>query len=105
MLEYIHELPTGIQRGEVTHAKVGRTIIDDAMLHAKVIYGSTDADGTFVPDDLAGTHKLVVPDMKDFAEAPSSLSSVPSTKGKLLEKSAEGLALYADSNNLWPGLE
>jgi len=105
MIQYIHKLPTEVQRGQVTHAKMGRTIIDDSMLHAEVTYGTTDADGNFVPDDLAGSHKLVVPDMAAFAQAPSSLSSVPSTKGKLLEKSAEGLALYADNNNLWPGLQ
>jgi len=104
MIRYVHQLPSAKQTSRVTHAKVGRTIIDESMLHAKVTYGTTDADGNFIRNDLAGSHKLVVPDMAAFAQAPSSLSSVPSTKGKLLEKSAEGLALYADSNDLWPGL-
>lgn len=104
MLEQIHELPTAIQREGVTHASVGRTIIDNNMLHAEVSYGTLNADGKFEKDPLAGTHKLVVPDMQDFAEAPSSLDTVPATKGDLLEASAKGLALYADSHNLWPGL-
>jgi len=104
MLEYVHELPTAIQREGVTHASVGRTIIDNSMLHAEVTYGTTNSDGEFEQDPLAGTHKLVVPDMKAFAEAESSLDTLPSTKGALLQASAKGLALYADSNNLWPGL-
>jgi len=104
MLEYVHELPTNLQRESVTHASIGRTIIDNAMLHATVAYGTLDSEGTFQKDDLAGEHKLVVPDMADFAEAASALDSVPTTKGDLLEASAKGLALYADSNNLWPGL-
>jgi len=45
-----------------------------------------------------------VPDMEAFAGADSSLNTLPSTKGDLLEASAKGLALYADSNELWPGL-
>jgi len=104
MLEYVHELPTSIQREGVTHASVGKTIIDNNMLHADVTYGILNADGEFEKDPLAGTHKLVVPDMQDFAGAPSSLDTVPTTKGDLLEASARGLALYADSNELWPGL-
>jgi len=104
MLEYVHELPTSIQREGVTHASVGRTIIDNNMLHAEVSYGALNADGEFEKDPLAGTHKLVVPDMQDFTQADSSLDTVPATKGDLLEASAKGLALYADSNNLWPGL-
>jgi len=104
MLEYIHELPTDIQRESVTHASVGRTIIDNNMLHARVSYGTLNDDGEFEQDPLAGTHKLVVPDMEDFAEAESSIDTLPATKGELLQASAQGLALYADSNNLWPGL-
>jgi hypothetical protein len=104
MLEYVHELPTAIQREGVTHASVGRTIIDNTMLHAQVTYGTVSDAGEFERDPLAGTHKLVVPDMRDFAQADSSLDTVPTTKGDLLEASAKGLALYADSNELWPGL-
>lgn len=104
MIEYIHNLPNGIQRGEVTHAKLGSTMISPNMVKAMVTYGKTDADGNFVADELAGEHALVIRDMESFVTAPSSLGSLPSTKGKLLEKSAEGLALYADNNNLWPGL-
>lgn len=104
MLEYVHELPSSLQREGVTHASVGRTIIDNAMLHAQVTYGALSTDGTFQKDDLAGTHKLVVPDMQDFAQADSALGSLPATKGDLLEASAKGLALYADSHDLWPGL-
>jgi hypothetical protein len=104
MLEYVHELPTAIQREGVTHASVGRTIIDNTMLHAQVTYGTVSDAGEFERDPLAGTHKLVVPDMRDFAQADSSLDTVPTTKGDLLEASAKGLALYADSNDLWPGL-
>jgi len=104
MLEYVHELPDSIQREGVTHASVGRTIIDNHMLHAKVTYGILNAEGEFEKDPLAGTHKLVVPDMKAFAGAESSIDTLPSTKGELLQASARGLALYADSNELWPGL-
>jgi hypothetical protein len=108
MLEYVHELPTSIQREGVTHASVGKTIIDNQMLHAEVAYGTLNSDGEFEESDLTkeqtGTHKLVVPDMQDFAGAPSSLDTLPATKGDLLEASAKGLALYADSNELWPGL-
>jgi hypothetical protein len=104
MLEYIHELPTSIQREGVTHASVGRTIIDNSMLHAEVTYGTVNADGEFEKDPLAGTHKLVVPDMQAFAQADSSIDTLPSTKGELLQASAKGLALWADQNNLWPGL-
>jgi len=104
MLEYIHELPPAIQREDVTHASVDRTIIDNQMLHAQVRYGTVSNAGEFEKDPLAGTHKLVVPDMQDFAQADSSLNTIPATKGDLLEASAKGLALYADSNNLWPGL-
>jgi len=104
MLEYVHELPTDIQREGVTHASVGRTIIDNRMLHAQVTYGILNAEGKLEKDPLAGTHKLVVPDMQDFAQADSSLDTAPTTKGDLLEASAKGLALYADSNELWPGL-
>jgi len=104
MLEYVHELPTSIQREGVTHASVGRTIIDNTMLHAQVTYGILNAEGEFEKDPLAGTHKLVVPDMEAFAGAQSSIDAIPSTKGELLQASAKGLALYADSHNLWPGL-
>jgi len=104
MLEYVHELPTSIQREGVTHASVGRTIIDNTMLHAQVTYGTLSDDGQFQEDPLAGTHKLVVPDMEAFAGAQSSIDTLPSTKGELLQASAQGLALYADSNELWPGL-
>jgi len=104
MLEYVHELPTSIQREGVTHASVGRTIIDNTMLHAQVTYGILNVDGQFEKDPLAGTHKLVVPDMEAFAGAQSSIDTLPSTKGELLQASARGLALYADSHNLWPGL-
>lgn len=101
MLQYVHELPTDNQRTNVTHASVGRTIIDNNMLHAQVSYGTLDADGQFEEDPLAGTHKLVVEDLEGFAQAPSSLSEVPATKGGVLEASARGLALWADSNDLW----
>jgi len=47
MLEYVHELPTSIQREGVTHASVGKTIIDNQMLHAEVAYGTLTADGEF----------------------------------------------------------
>jgi len=104
MLEYVHELPSALQREGVTHASVGKTIIDNTLLHAMVTYGTVDTDGKFQADPLAGTHKLTVPDMQDFAQADSSLDTLPATKGDLLEASAKGLALYADSNNLWPGL-
>jgi len=104
MLEYIHKLPTSIQREGVTHASVGKTIIDNQMLHAQVTYGTLDADGAFVKDDLAGTHKLVVPDMETFIASPSTMTELPDTVGELLQESAAGLANYADSNNLWPGL-
>jgi hypothetical protein len=104
MLEYIHELPTSIQREGITHVSVGRTIIDNRMLHAEVAYGTLNADGEFEKDPLAGTHKLVVPDMEAFVQAQSSIDTLPSTKGELLQASAKGLALWADQNNLWPGL-
>jgi hypothetical protein len=104
MIKYIHELPINIQRQNVTHASVGRTIIDNNMLHAQVAYGTVNADGEFEKDPLAGTHKLVVPDMQAFAQADSSIDTLPSTKGELLQASAKGLALWADQNNLWPGL-
>jgi len=104
MLEYVHELPTSIQREDVTHASVGKTIIDNTLLHAMVTYGTVDTDGKFQADPLAGTHKLVVPDMEAFAGAQSSIDTLPSTKGELLQASAKGLALYADTNELWPGL-
>lgn len=101
MLEYIHELPADAQRTNATHAYIGRTIIDNNMLHAQVTYGTLDSEDEFQADGLAGTHKLVVPDMADFAQAPSSLDTLPATKGDLLEASAQGLALYADQNDLW----
>jgi len=104
MLEYVHELPADIQREGVTHASVGKTIIDNTLLHAMVTYGTVGDDGEFQADPLAGTHKLVVDNMQNFAQADSSLDTLPATKGDLLEASAKGLALYADSNNLWPGL-
>jgi hypothetical protein len=104
MLEYVHELPTDIQREGVTHASVGRTIIDNQMLHAQVTYGTVSDVGEFEKDPLAGTHKLVVPDMQKFAQADSSLDTTPATKGDLLEASAQGLASYADAQDLWPGL-
>jgi hypothetical protein len=44
MLEYVHELPTDLQREGVTHVSVGRTIIDNQMLHAQVTYGTVDGD-------------------------------------------------------------
>jgi hypothetical protein len=101
MLEYVHELPTSIQREGVTHASVGKTIIDNQMLHAEVAYGTVNDSGEFQADGLAGTHKLVVPDMQDFAESPSTLDTLPDTKGALLEASAAGLVAYADENDLW----
>jgi hypothetical protein len=104
MLQYVHKLPTNIQRENVTHASVGRTIIDNNMLHAQVAYGTLNVDGEFEKDPLAGTHKLVVPDMQAFAQADSSIDTLPTTKGELLQASAKGLALWADENNLWPGL-
>jgi hypothetical protein len=104
MLEYVHELPTDLQRESVTHASVGRTIIDNTMLHAEVSYGTLNGDGEFQKDPLAGTHKLVVPDMEAFLTAPSTMTELPDTVGELLRDSAAGLASYADSNELWPGL-
>jgi len=100
MLEYIHKLPTSIQREGVTHVSTGRTIIDNAMLHAAMTYGTVGKNG-FKEDPYGGTHKLVIPDMKHFAQSPSSLNTVPDTKGALLEASAQGLANYADEHNLW----
>jgi len=104
MLEYVHELPTDIQREGVTHASVGRTIIDNQMLHAQVTYGTLNGDGEFEKDPLAGTHKLVVPDMETFLASPSTMTELPDTVGELLQESAAGLANYADAQNLWPGL-
>jgi len=104
MLEYIHELPTSIQRERVTHASVGRTIIDNSMLHAEVTYGTVNADGEFEKDPLAGTHKLVVDDMHTFLASPSGMDTLPDTTEDLLQQSAAGLASYADTQNLWPGL-
>jgi len=104
MLEYVHELPTSIQREGVTHASVGKTIIDNTMLHAQVTYGTLNGDGEFEKDPLAGTHKLVVPDMETFLASPSTMTELPDTVGELLQESAAGLANYADAQDLWPGL-
>jgi hypothetical protein len=104
MLEYVHELPTSVQREGVTHASVGRTIIDNNMLHAEVTYGTLNGDGEFEKDPLAGTHKLVVPDMETFLASPSTMTELPDTVGELLQESAAGLANYADAQDLWPGL-
>jgi len=104
MLEYVHELPSGIQREGVTHASVGRTIIDNSMLHAQVTYGTLNADGQFQEDPLSGTHKLVVEDMKTFLNSPSGMDTLPDTTEDLLQQSAAGLASYADAQDLWPGL-
>lgn len=104
MLEYVHELPTSIQREGVTHASVGRTIIDNNMLHAQVTYGTLDADGQFQEDALSGTHKLVVEDMELFLASPSGMDTLPDTTEDLLQQSAAGLANYADAQDLWPGL-
>jgi len=104
MLEYVHELPTSIQREGVTHASVGRTIIDNQMLHAQVTYGTLDADGQFQEDVLSGTHKLVVEDMQVFLASPSGMDTLPDTTEDLLQQSAAGLANYADAQDLWPGL-
>lgn len=104
MLQYVHELPTDLQRENVTHASVGRTIIDNSMLHAQVTYGTLNADGEFEEDPLAGQHKLVVPNMDEFVSSPSTMETLPDTVGELLRDSAAGLANYADANNLWPGL-
>lgn len=104
MLEYIHELPTSIQREGVTHASVGRTIIDKSMLHAQVTYGTLDANGQFQEDPLSGTHKLVVEDMQVFLASPSGMDTLPDTTEDLLQDSAAGLASYADAQDLWPGL-
>jgi hypothetical protein len=104
MLEYVHELPTSIQREGVTHASVGRTIIDNQMLHAQVTYGTLDADGQFQEDPLSGTHKLVVEDMELFLASPSGMDTLPDTTEDLLQQSAAGLANYADAQDLWPGL-
>jgi len=108
MLEYIHELPTSIQREDVTHASVGRTIIDSNMLHAEIAYGTLNTDGKFEEADLtkeqSGTHKLVVPDMEAFLSAPSTITELPNSVEDLLQNSAAGLASYADAQELWPGL-
>jgi hypothetical protein len=104
MLEYVHELPTDIQREGVTHASVGRTIIDNTMLHAQVTYGILNADGQFEKDELSGTHKLVVEDMEVFLASPSGMDTLPDTTEDLLKDSAAGLAKYADARGIWPGL-
>jgi hypothetical protein len=108
MLEYIHELPTSIQREGVTHASVGKTIIDSQMLHAEVAYGTLNSDGEFEESDLTkeqtGTHKLVVEDMEVFLASPSGMDTLPDTTEDLLQDSAAGLASYADAQDLWPGL-
>jgi hypothetical protein len=104
MLQYVHELPTSIQREGVTHASVGRTIIDNNMLHAQVTYGTLDADGQFQEDPLSGTHKLVVEDMGVFLASPSGMDTLPDTTEDLLQQSAAGLAKYADAKGIWPGL-
>lgn len=104
MLEYVHELPTSIQREGVTHASVGRTIIDNTMLHAEVTYGTLSDDGQFQEDPLSGTHKLVVEDMELFLASPSGMDTLPDTTEDLLQQSAAGLANYADAQDLWPGL-
>jgi hypothetical protein len=104
MLQYIHELPQDIQREDVTHAKIGRTIIDSNMLHAQVTYGTVNKDGEFQKDDLSGTHKLVVQDMEIFLASPSGMDTLPDTTEDLLKDSAAGLANYADAKGIWPGL-
>jgi len=104
MLQYIHQLPSSIQREGVTHARVGRTIIGSNMLHAHVTYGTLDANGQFQEDPLSGTHKLVVEDMQVFLASPSGMDTLPDTTEDLLQKSAAGLASYADAQDLWPGL-
>lgn len=104
MLEYVHELPTDMQREGITHASMGKTIIDSSMLHAQVSYGTLNADGEFEKDPLAGDHKLVVEDMKTFLKAPSGMDTLPDTTEDLLQDSAAGLASYADVQDLWPGL-
>jgi len=104
MLKYVHELPTAIQREGVTHASVGRTIIDNNMLHAQVTYGTFDPDGQFQKDPLSGTHKLVVEDMELFLASPSGMDKLPETTEDLLKDSAAGLAKYADARGIWPGL-
>jgi hypothetical protein len=104
MLEYVHKLPTASQREGVTHASVGRTIIDNTMLHAQVTYGTLNSDGEFEEDPLSGTHKLVVEDMELFLASPSGMDTLPDTTEDLLQDSAAGLASYADAQELWPGL-
>jgi len=73
----------------------------DSYIHAWISYGTTDAEGTFQPDDLVGTHKLVVQDMDDFAASTSTIETLPETKGETLQASAAGLCKYADANDLW----
>jgi hypothetical protein len=101
MITYTHTLPDDAQNQGVDTVQVSRTIIEPSFIHAWIQYGTVDADGSFVPDDLVGTHKLVVDDMQVFAESPSSIDALPDTKGETLQAAAAGLCEYADENDLW----
>jgi len=105
MLQYVHELPTELQREGVTHASLGRTIIDSQMLHVEVTYGTLNESGEFEEDALSGTHKLVVPNMELFLRAPSAIDTPPDTAEDLLKNAAAGLAAYADAQDLWHTIE
>jgi hypothetical protein len=101
MITYTHPLPDKAQKQGVDTIQVTRTIIEPSYIHAWISYGTTDAEGTFQPDDLVGTHKLVIQDMDDFAASSSTIEALPETKGETLQASAAGLCKYADSNDLW----
>lgn len=101
MITYTHTLPYEAQSQGVDTVQVSRTIIEPSFVHAWMTYGTVDADGNFVPDDLVGTHKLVVDDMESFAESPSNIGTLPETKGETLQAAAAGLCAYADENDLW----
>lgn len=101
MITYTHTLPDAAQKQGVDTVQVRRTIIQPSYIHAWIQYGTVDADGNFVDDDLVGEHKLVVDDMETFAQASSELTELPDTKGETLQAAAAGLCTYADNNDLW----
>jgi hypothetical protein len=101
MITYTHTLPDAAQKQGVDTIQVTRTIIEPSYIHAWITYGTTDADGNFQPDDLVGTHKLVIDDMESFGASNSTIDSAPSTKADTLEAAAAGLCEYADAHNLW----
>lgn len=109
MLEYIHELPADLQRENATHAQLGgsendRIIIFGGGLHAQVSYGTLDEDGEFVSDSYSGRHKLTIDDWGSFLQSSPTMDTLPTSIEEQLLANAKGLALYADANDLWPGL-